>query len=327
MRLVTLIEEGWSVRRVADRFGVPKSTVQDIKMKWYQTHSLERTLGTGRKKISTEQQDNNLVRFLEANPFKTAVSAKEETGFPGCYRTAQKRVKQCSNLENHPAAKKPYLTATNKESRVGFALEFYGVEPNFWRNVIFTDEKVFQSSYNGRVRVYRPPNTRFDERYTQNVANSGRFSVNVWGWMSYHGIGICTRILERFNAETYINILETIMMPSVNAVFHNNFIYQHDNCPVHSARVVTNWLQQRNIQTLPWPSRSPDLNVMENVWGYLVNKINKFQDFRPQNADELWRRIEEAWQEITPEHTHNLVASLPRRLVSVIEKNGSMTKY
>jgi hypothetical protein len=33
--------------------------------------------------------------------------------------------------------------------------------------------------YNDRVRVYRPPNSRFDESYTQKVVVNGRFSVNV----------------------------------------------------------------------------------------------------------------------------------------------------
>jgi hypothetical protein len=50
-------------------------------------------------------------------------------------------------------------------------------------------------------------------------------------------------------------------------------------------------------------------------------------DFRPQNAEELQQKIIEAWHVITPEYITNLVTSMPRRLQSVIDNNGEMTKY
>lgn len=50
-------------------------------------------------------------------------------------------------------------------------------------------------------------------------------------------------------------------------------------------------------------------------------------DFRPQNAEELQHKVIEAWQEITPQYTRELVLSMPRRLQTVIDRNGAMTKY
>lgn len=326
--IITLLGEGWSERRVADRFQVSKSTIHDVKVKWNQRHSLERQVGTGRPKVSTEEEDYNLVNFLENHPFETAIEARHMTNFPGSVRTARRRVKTISDLRNRPAAKKPFLTQRNKEERIGFTLQHYMHDINFWGNVVFTDEKVFQSCYNGRIRVYRPPNTRYDERYTQSVRNSGRFSVNVWGWMSANGLGMCINIANRFNALAYIDILENIMLPSVNAVFpENNFVYQHDNCRVHTARIVTGWLQQHDVTVLPWPARSADLNPIENVWGRMVKTINRNNDFHPRNAEDLWDTIHEVWHSFTPDYAHNLVASLPRRLNSILENNGRALKY
>jgi transposase len=220
------------------------------------------------------------------------------------------------------------LTQQIKEQRVGFALE-YSLKPlDFWQNVIFTDEKIFQSCYNGRIRVYRPPNTRFDERYTQKVVAHGRFSVNVWGWISAQGPGVLTHIIGRNNAEVHLHIMENIMLPSVNAVFpQNNFIYQHDNCPIYTARIISNWMEQQGIRVLPWPSRSPDLNPIENMWALMTRKMNTGNHFRPQNVEELWDRIQEEWNELTPNYTEVLVASMLRRLDNVIDKNGVATKY
>jgi hypothetical protein len=53
-----------------------------------------------------------------------------------------------------------------------------------------------------------------------------------------------------------------------------------------------------------------------------LNRIN-----RPENVDTLQQNIRQAWEEITPELCRSLVASMPRRLQSVLDKNGEMSKY
>lgn len=324
--IIHYVEQGLSERAVAERLNVPKSTVNFVKVKWRETHSLERRAGSGRPRVSVLEQDNALVQVLREQPFSSVVAAKMISNFPGSLRTARERVR-LSELRCHPAVKKPFLTEANKEQRVGFALEFYLEPAIFWENVIFTDEKIFQSCYNGRIRVYRPPRTRFEEKYTQKDRSSGRFSVNVWGWISAQGLGVCHFIEGRFNGETYINILRDIMLPSVMQRFpERNFILQHDNCPIHKSQQVTIWIEENQIRVLPWPSRSPDINIIENVWGVLVKKIYK-TNFRPQNVDELKNKISEVWNELTPDFARKLVGSMPNRINSLINKNGAALKY
>lgn len=327
-QIAALEESGWSYQKLADHFEIPRSTVQGIVRKWRQNRTLERTVGTGlNNKKSSNEEDANLVAYLRNNPFETAVSASQRTGFPASFRTAQRRIRQCSNLRNRAAAPKPFLKVADKEQRVGFAMQYLPENELFWRNVIFSDEKIFQSTFNGRIRVYRPPNCRYDENYTQKRNASGRFSVNVWAWISANGAGVCWNIGGTLNSNTYLQILDNVFLPSVTIMFEqNNFIFQQDNCPVHTARIIKNWFEENNIACLPWCSRSPDLNPIENVWGYMVKKMYDI-NFKPQDARELFEKIENIWEEITPEFTSNLISSMPRRLLSVIESNGSAIKY
>lgn len=318
------LQDGDFIRDIADELGVNKNTVLLAKGKIARHGTIIRKAGSGPPKISTEDEDRRLLNYLRDHPFETAIKAKEETNFPGSANTARDRVRN-SDIRSRCAANKIFLTERNKQGRLEFAHEYLN-ENNFWETVIFSDEKTFQSCNNGRIRVYRPSGMRYDEIYTHKTNQSGRFSINVCGWISARGPGVCQIVEGRLTAPVYVNILNEVMIPSINAVYGQNFTFQHDNAPIHTARIVQNFLQENNIAVLPWPSKSPDLNPIENIWGKMVKSMYK-HDFRPRNRDELRYRINQAWDEVTGELCRNLVLSMPQRLQEVINRNGSMTKY
>lgn len=142
--------------------------------------------------------------------------------FPGSSQTARLRI-HGSELSNYSASNKVALTEEHKERRLNFANQFVGMADDFWENVIFSDEKVFQSCHNGTVRVYRPRNCRYEESYLNPTVRSGRFSVNVWGWISCQGPGVCWRIEERLTGVHYASILENVMLPSISQLYPDNF--------------------------------------------------------------------------------------------------------
>ena len=61
---------------------------------------------------------------------------------------------------------------------------------------------------------------------------------------------------------------------------------QHDNATSHTARSVHDFLQDRNVSVLPWPSKSPDLNLIEHVWDLLDWRI-RARAIPPRNVREL----------------------------------------
>ena len=65
------------------------------------------------------------------------------------------------------------------------------------------------------------------------------------------------------------------MLPSSEKLLGSNFIFQDDNARCHESKKVNEWFQQRNINTLQWPSQSPDLNPIENLWAVFKKKIVK----------------------------------------------------
>ncbi len=98
------------------------------------------------------------------------------------------------------------------------------------------------------------------------------------------------------------------------------WVFQHDNYPKHTKE----WLKKQHIKVLEWPSQSPDLNPIENLWRELKVRVAKRQ---PRNLNDLERICKEEWDKIPPEMCANLVANYKKRLTPVIANKGFATKY
>lgn len=47
--------------------------------------------------------------------------------------------------------------------------------------------------------------------------------------------------------------------------------FQQDNACVHTVKIVRSFLSKRGVLMMHWPTKSPDLSVIEEVWA-LINK-------------------------------------------------------
>ena len=74
------------------------------------------------------------------------------------------------------------------------------------------------------------------------------------------------------NAQGYIKqILQPKAIPFLQS--HGPAILMHDNARPHVARICRQFLNRNNINVLPWPALSPDMNPIDHIWDYLDRKV------------------------------------------------------
>uniref|UniRef100_A0AAZ3P2E4 Tc1-like transposase DDE domain-containing protein n=1 Tax=Oncorhynchus tshawytscha TaxID=74940 RepID=A0AAZ3P2E4_ONCTS len=83
----------------------------------------------------------------------------------------------------------------------------------------------------------------------------------------------------------YVDILKQHLKTSVRKLkLGCKWVFQMDNDPKHTSKVVAKWLKDNNVKVLEWPSQSPDLNPIENVWAELKKSVRAR---RPTNLTRL----------------------------------------
>ncbi|KAK3556744.1 hypothetical protein QTP70_015910 [Hemibagrus guttatus] len=150
----------------------------------------------------------------------------------------------------------------------------------------------------------------------------GGGNIMLWGCFSAKGPGRLIRVKERMNGAMYREILSKNLLPSARALkMKRGWVFQHDNDPKHTARATKEWLRKKHFKVLEWPSQSPDLNPIENLWRELKIRVAQRQ---PQNITALEEICMEEWAATV---CKNLVATYRKRLTSVIANKGYITKY
>ncbi|KFM77065.1 Transposable element Tc1 transposase, partial [Stegodyphus mimosarum] len=89
----------------------------------------------------------------------------------------------------------------------------------------------------------------------------------------------------------------------------SDFIFMDDNAPCHRVVLVDDFLEEENIQCMSWPANSPDLNPIEHVWDMLGIQIAALLH-PPSSVTELKRTLHEAWNRLSPQLIHHLIASM-----------------
>ena len=154
----------------------------------------------------------------------------------------------------------------------------------------------------------------------------GGGSLIEWAGIGFHGRTDIVFIEGRLNARGYLALICEQPQRHGERIAQGNFVFQQDNAAIHTAKVVTANFQDNNIPVLTWPARSPDLNIIENLWACLARAVYSNGRQYSDVAD-LKTSLIQKWRELDQDQVKKLFSSSRKRMVYELENRGDSTKY
>lgn len=318
--------EGYSNRAIAKKIG-RSPTVVDNYIKDPEGYGKN---FKGRVSLSLSTYEKRKIIRIASNSALSLSKIRAQAGVEASKSSVRRVIKSCEYLKYLKLQKKPPLNAPRKEKRLQFARDYmvWDVQQrghvNDWRTVVFTDEKKFNldgpDGYN-----YYFHDLRKEKRFL-NRHHSREGGVMVWGAITYYGTIDLEFQSAKMTGASYKTLLESAF-PKFSELFGPiSWILQQDNAPIHNARVVKEFIASQNVNILDWPPYSPDLNIIENVWGWLSRKVyeggRQFDD-----KQSLIEAIKDAWNQISLDYINSLYLSMKTRIFEVIKNKGGCTHY
>lgn len=243
---------------------------------------------------------------------------------PVCDRTIKRYLRKegCSPRIKQKA---PAMTDEQKMNRKKWAKKYIKWGVDEWKQVMFSDESTFERFGTGG-RQYYYSNAEHKQKHPHHFRQKmtgGGGKVQVWGCITYNGVGDLEWVDGTMEKEHYCDILRSYVVPSCqwNSMDPKTFIFQHDNSSVHTAKIVKRYLSRAKIKVLDWPANSPDISPIERVWGHIDEQLNHY-DTPPKNKDELFARIENIWNNLPPNYLNELYRELPEKMQMLVKTNG-----
>jgi hypothetical protein len=128
----------------------------------------------------------------------------------------------------------------------------------------------------------------------------------------HYSVGPTITIHGRITAREYVDRLGYQVHPKIQTLFPNNdAVLQHEKANIHTAGTVQPLFEEheRELQHLPWPAQSSDLNITESL---LVSFGDKSEEQIPTSniSKALEVVLQEEWYEIPLETLQNLYESV-----------------
>ncbi|MBW0590450.1 hypothetical protein O181_130165 [Austropuccinia psidii MF-1] len=284
-QIVGMWQAGLSLRTIALRMGVLKSTVHETIRRFRDHGTCADWPKTGRPPLLNQADRHNLDEFITHN----------------------RRANLNEILQAIPN-NKPYLRKLDFNRRLTFVQQFGHWTLQSWARIIWTDESLFELGKKAdQVRVWQTPQ--------ENTKGPLVFLDG-------------TQMAETFIQQVYKPHLQPFYNYMVNAPYirtRERIAMMEDGAPIHTSRISNKWRAINQIDKLPWPAHSPDLNPIENVWKVLKTRVTKHH--QPRTMDELRAAIQSAWDDLSPAFFEKLLIGMQKRLEAVVESHGGPTQW
>lgn len=357
--LVFTMQQSHNVAQTAEHIGCTRGTV----LRWWRRYESTGTVTEGRptvsKKVLSREGEKAALSMLSSGQCRTAKQVSQCLKAEGVIERVLHKSTVIRAVQRAAAAtgqklwvqrgKPPKaMTKATKEKRLQFAKKHLNSNFSTW---LFSDRKKFLFRY--------PGSEVYPVRWILGAAQSSSMAVNqpnrpqalnLYAGLSKYGVtkihvvagsskytsthtNLKGQPARNITTGEYKQVLTTTLLPEGKKLFSiqgvSSWTLQQDNDPTHrcAPQVVTQWCKTKgsSVSVLPnWPPNSPDLNLIENVWAWVQQEVDKMGC---KSFEEFEAAVKSKLAAVPKQHLTNLWASMGKRLQAVIDAEGGPTKY
>lgn len=241
------------------------------------------------------------------------------------------------------------LSEATVKKRLDFAKD---KEDYPWHLVMFSDRKRFHFRYPGsivRMTRWSVVSSKSEEEegvYQPNNPNCFNVyvGITVHGATTVHEVAGSTSFKHQFTnkkgekaknitTDQYKAVLQETLLKQGSKLFGGaSWIFQQDNDPTHkiAASVIDEWNNgtEANVELLQgWPPSSPDLNIIENFWSYIDEKVAAAGCKTLEEFKEYITNLVNSRSPCMLKYLARLYASVSKRITKLLQVGGKKIPY
>ena len=359
--IVSSMKEAQNITKVARQVGCSEEAVRRWWRVYKATGGVSPKKSSGRKPLLSKGAGAEALKLLASNESGGAAAVAShlkaqgitpktvdrKTVIRSARKAAGEKGKKLLHVRGKPAKG---MTENTKLKRIQFAKA--NARRN-WKAVMFTDRCKFHFRYPGsQVRpgrwvlsgaeghgkaVFQPSHPQCLNVYA-GITPWGVTAVHIVAGSSKHKT-MHTNLkggqAKNITKSEFKEVLERTLLPEGRRLFTSgpsgtgSWVLQLDGDKAHGnvSQVVADWNRKHgsSVSVLPdWPPNSPDLNPIENIWGWVQQEVNKkgcksFEEFK--------KEVEWKLGHVPMAHLQHHYKSMGDRLKKVLKAGGGYIGY
>lgn len=319
-QIMAFKNQGKGIREISRILKICPSSISAF-LKNPHLHGVKRK--TGRPKKLSVKDQRRLFRELKKRGATIPKVRRQLELNKVTRQTIFNYVKESKQFRLRKRKHHPKWTKNHIAARLAWAKKYMSWTTE-WYSIIFSDEKKFNLDGPDGFQHYWHHLKNEEETYSTRQQGGG--GVMVWLAVGFGGRTSLIFLKGKQNHTEYIEQLKSHLLPYGPQLGGENWTFQQDGATIHTAKAVKKWFKDNNINVLDWPSKSPDMNIVENVWASLTKKV--YEGGRQfETVHELQETLELEWEKFCQVEIQNLYNSMPKRIFELIKSKGDKTSY
>ena len=314
-----------STSDICKRTGLRRQTVNRYKHKWRLRGSLDDLPRPGRQTKITSTFRRRLAQVKRSTPRAPAHTLAKRMGELEGSSVGVTTVKKALHLMDYhwrlPGRKK--LTPSQKAARPAFAEEH---RSDTWDKTWAFDEAYFNLQRHSN-RCWVSVSTEESLQRSKLRSTQEKISVGICFAINRNRKSALCFLPKNWSDPDLVRLFKEELLPSIQWPRNPSKAQRYiiDNDGRHQMEVWKEFTQSKRLHPLsPWPSNSPDLNPIENVFGWMKNFV---ENEGPTNEATPKEAVQKAYDNIPDDHLAHLMDSIPTRLELVLKHKGARINY